>query len=109
MDFPEKLAPALVVTAGFDPLRDEGEAYAELLRSKGVEVVGKRYPGMIHGFMNVVGVGHECRACVQDIADAPPRRAGLRQPFRIVRDVTVHKSGVRPTESSRTIRGHRLI
>ena len=68
VDFPEKLAPALVVTAGFDPLRDEGEAYVELLRSKGVEVVGKRYPGMIHGFMNVVGVGHECRACVQDIA-----------------------------------------
>ena len=45
VDFPEKLAPALVVTAGFDPLRDEGEAYVELLRSKGVEVAGKRYPG----------------------------------------------------------------
>jgi acetyl esterase len=69
VDFPEKLAPAFVATAGFDPLRDEGEAYAELLRSKGVEVTAQRYPGMIHGFMNVVGVGHECRAAVQDIAD----------------------------------------
>jgi len=68
-DFPAKLAPALVVTAGFDPLRDEGEAYAELLRSRGFEVELKRYPSMIHGFMNVVGAGHECPANVREIAE----------------------------------------
>ena len=44
------LPPAVVVTAGFDPLRDEGNAYAEELKNSDVKVFHKEYLGFIHGF-----------------------------------------------------------
>jgi len=69
VDFPAGVAPAHVVTAGYDPLRDEGEALVRLLAENGVTVDHKRYPSMIHGFVHLVGAGHEGPAYNQEIAD----------------------------------------
>jgi acetyl esterase len=66
---PSGIAPALVATAGFDPLRDEGEAYGRMLAEHGVRVEIKRYPSMVHGFLSMVGVGREARANAADVAD----------------------------------------
>lgn len=47
------LPPAIVITAGFDVLRDEGKAYVDRLREAGVETVHSHYPTMIHGFVTM--------------------------------------------------------
>lgn len=49
------LPPALIQVAGFDPLRDEGVAYAERLRAAGVAVELEEYPGLSHGYINMTG------------------------------------------------------
>lgn len=67
--FPAGLAPAYVVTGGFDPLRDEGEAYAKLLAEHGVAVDHRRYPSVIHGFFNIVGAGREVPSYNAEIAE----------------------------------------
>ena len=64
------VAPAYVATAGFDPLRDEGEAYVAKLEEAGVKVVHKRFDDQSHGFFNVVGAGRTSRAAVLEIARA---------------------------------------
>ncbi len=60
------LPSAFVLTAAIDPLRDEGEAYAEALRKAGVAVTAKRYPGVCHGF---VMMGAKLDVGKQAIAD----------------------------------------
>lgn len=50
------LAPAVIVTAGFDPLVDQGEAYAKRLRAAGVPVIYRCYDGLAHGFTAFTGV-----------------------------------------------------
>jgi acetyl esterase len=69
------LAPAVVITGEYDPLRDEGEAYADRLRAAGVEVESRRYDGMIHAFFG-------CPAAF-DASDVAMRQVGtaLRRAF----------------------------
>lgn len=66
----ERLAAAHVVTAGFDPLRDEGEAYAHALDAAGVAVTLRRETDLVHGFINAVGLGGRAEEAMAAIAAA---------------------------------------
>ena len=63
------LPPALVVTAEHDPLRDEGNRYAERLAAAGVEVLHRCEPGLVHSFMRLDRVSPACAAAADRVAD----------------------------------------
>lgn len=65
---PRGLAPALMVTAGFDMLRDEGLAYARHLAGAGTAVQSMHYARLGHGFINLAGVHQASRIALLDIA-----------------------------------------
>ncbi len=69
------VAPAFVITAGLDPLRDEGELYASRLRDSGVPVTAKRFEGQIHGFISMGKIIEDAHVAVRDVA------AELRKSF----------------------------
>lgn len=60
--------PALVTTAGFDPLKDEGRAYVEKLKADGVPVEYIDYPGMIHGYLRAFAIVDVARQTIADSA-----------------------------------------
>jgi acetyl esterase len=73
-----QLPPALVITAGYDPLLDEGRAYAERLKAAGVAVAYREYADMVHGFILFGGVLDTANAAVADCC------AALRDAFQKV-------------------------
>ena len=79
------LPPAVVITAGFDPLRDEGEVFAIKLRNAGVVVTGRLFPGMIHGFVGVPAPIPAGRRAVAMIAAATRRAWGTDRRTRVTR------------------------
>jgi acetyl esterase len=64
------LPPAFVITAECDPLRDDGEAYADKLKKLGIRASYKRYPGMFHGFMSFPSVLPEAAEAFEDAGRA---------------------------------------
>lgn len=66
------LAPALIYTAGFDPLRDEGHAYADRLSAAGVKTIHREFDSLIHGFVGMRGALHAAARAMDDMV------AGLR-------------------------------
>jgi acetyl esterase len=61
------LPPAVVATAGYDPLRDEGEAYADALAAAGVRVVRHRYDNLIHGFFGFSAISPGAAAANREL------------------------------------------
>lgn len=74
------LAPAIIATAGFDPLVDQGEAYARRLAAAGVPVDYRRYDSLVHGFTAFAGVIPEARRACAEIAALAAAR--LSQPLQ---------------------------
>jgi acetyl esterase len=63
------LPPAHIITASHDPLRDEGEAYAELLKKAGNRVKVKRYQGVVHGFFSLQAALDQGKTATRELAE----------------------------------------
>ena len=72
-----KLPPTLIITAEYDPVRDEAEQYAQLLQQAGVPVQLSRYAGMIHGFFRMFALFAQSHQALEEVAGA------LRRAFAV--------------------------
>ncbi|MFC5449927.1 alpha/beta hydrolase [Paenibacillus aestuarii] len=66
LDF-QDLPPALIITAEYDPLRDEGKAYADVLKQAGVPVQYTCYKGMLHTFVTRLGLFDQAKEAIQEM------------------------------------------
>ncbi len=78
------LPPAYVATAGFDPLRDEGNAFADRLRDAGVPVVKRQHDDLIHGYVSFINLGARFREAVSEAAGALRTGLALRSRANVV-------------------------
>ncbi|OLT00864.1 esterase [Pseudonocardia sp. CNS-004] len=87
---------AYLATAGFDPLRDEGEELAARMRDAGVPVVARRFPGLVHGYASFTALSAAARDATLDAASALRTGLGLvpRTSGRHLRIPELHR--VRP-------------
>ena len=70
------LPPAHVVLCGWDPLKDEGRAYASKLAAHGVPVTIREHSGMVHGFMNLTAVSVPARDAIHEAGETVGRALG---------------------------------
>jgi acetyl esterase len=74
------LPPALIITAEFDPLRDEGEAYAQRLSEAGVPTTCTRYSGMIHSFFNMPASIERAKEAIAEASNTVKAASALPVP-----------------------------
>lgn len=96
------LPPALVVTAGYDPLRDEGKLYADKLAAFGVPVTYRHYAGQIHGFFSQAGAVSAAAQLHQEAA------AALRQAFGGIGQ-SLHEDAAKIVAAARTRPGFEQV
>jgi acetyl esterase len=72
----KKLPPAHIVVCGWDPLHDEGLAYAAKLRALGLRATEQEYPSMVHGFMNLTPFLPAARSALREVGEITGRALG---------------------------------
>jgi acetyl esterase len=90
------LAPAFVVTAAFDPLRDEGEEYAAALLAAGTPATVRRFPGFIHAFIAAAGVSRACRDALVEVAGVT--RGMFAAAYRPTAEQSQHLAAANPSD-----------